>query len=69
MLISKLCETIVANLDSIVANELDKTTVFSCATSDKMYTLYFKFGFQVDGGLNKYDIVINKIVLQDKKIL
>jgi len=58
ILISKLCETLIANVENIVANEKDKTTTFSCTTIDKFYTFYFKFGYQISETLNKYDIVL-----------
>jgi len=59
-LVSKLCEATLLNLDDVVANEkLEKNDVdcFSIETPDGQFSFLFKFGYQIECGLNDYDIV------------
>ena len=57
-LLSKLCETIMLNIDDIMQdeNKLDKRC-FNISTSDKNYSFSFKFGYQISEKLNPHDIV------------
>ena len=61
VLLSKLCETIILNLDDIVKDETLRkyeSSCFSVLTADKNYMFLFKFGCQVNDELNKFDIVL-----------
>lgn len=57
-LLSKLCETIVLNIDDIMQGE-DKSnrSCFNISTADKNYSFFFKFGYQIQGSTNPYDII------------
>lgn len=69
-LLSKFCETIILNLDEILKNERqiqDEVACFSIQTKDKKFVMMFKFGYQIDKSLNKYDIVFFEY-LTDKQI-
>ena len=59
-LLSKLCETIIFNIKDILENEKESKDLidsFLLQTSDKAFTFMFKFGYQLNENLNKYDIV------------
>lgn len=60
-LLSKVCETILINLNEILVNEQQTENLLDCfmvETHDKEFTFIFKFGYQVGLNLNKYDIVL-----------
>ena len=60
LLISKLCETILLNLSTILENEKyvrDDIGCFSITTEDNQLSLSYKFGYQIGQGLNQLDIV------------
>lgn len=58
-LLSKLCETIMLNIDDIMQNEnkFDRSA-FNITTGDKNYSFYFKFGYQIGASLNPQDIIL-----------
>lgn len=59
-LLSKLSQAIILNIKDIILGEkeaVDTTKAFSVETADKLFKFVFKFGFQVGGGLNKYDVI------------
>lgn len=58
--LSKLAETIIFNADKLTNQEKlinNEINCFNIQTSDDEFPFLFKFGYQVDGGLNKNDIV------------
>ena len=60
ILLTKLCETIIDNLDDIICNEKtveDLKNCFFIQTADKRYTFLFKLGYQIKGSTNKHDII------------
>ena len=60
ILLTKLCETIIDNLDDIIYNEKtaqDLKNCFFIQTADKRYTFLFKLGYQIPGANNPYDII------------
>ncbi len=58
ILVSKLCETLITNLNKFSNFNLDKNLAcFSVTTSDDKYKFMFKLGFQVGEDLNKEDII------------
>lgn len=60
ILLTKLCEAIVNNLDDITYNEPNNSNDNSCfyiQTSDKKYSFGFKLGYQIDRYENKFDII------------
>ena len=59
-LISKLCETIIFNLKNIptsTSNDAQEISCYSVQTQDKNFRFMFKFGYQINNSLNKFDIV------------
>lgn len=60
ILLTKLCETIIDNLDDIIYNEKtaqDLKNCFFIQTADKRYTFLFKLGYQIPGANNPHDII------------
>ena len=58
ILVSKLCETLITNLNKFSNFNIDKNLAcFSVTTSDDKYKFMFKLGFQVGEDLNKEDII------------
>lgn len=59
ILLSKLCESIVFNIDKIDLNNLQNAALscFSLETLDGNFRFLFKLGYQINNQLNKYDIV------------
>ncbi len=60
ILLTELCQTIVANLDDLTYNEkqfTDHNTCFLLETADKKYTFAFKLGYQVSKDLKPFDII------------
>ncbi len=59
LLLTKLCETIIFNAKRIIedSKNLNDIDCFSIKTEDNKFAFMFKFGFQIDGNLNKLDVV------------
>lgn len=68
ILLTKLCETILLNLEEITEQEglLDKSC-FTMATADKQYTFSFLFGYQISNNFNKYDIILIDAICNNKQ--
>ena len=59
-ILSKFCQTIILNIKEITQNPIQNKNLIDCfliETSDKAFSFLFKFGYQVDESLNKYDII------------
>ena len=66
-LLNKVAETILLNINnSIFSVRNSEKSCFSATTHDNQYSFFFKFGYQIDGGLNKNDIVFFDCVLSKK---
>jgi len=69
-LLSKLCETILLNLQDITFNEnevLNDINSFLIKTSDNHFGFMFKFGYQLGLNLNKYDIVFFDYITKNQQ--
>jgi hypothetical protein len=66
--ISKIAENIVKNADMLLKDcgSDDKLGCFLAQTSDKLFSLMFKFGEQLGAGLNKKDIVFFDYISSSK---
>lgn len=59
-LVSKLGEAVLCSLEDIVFNEKqvkDDLMCFSVKTADGKYSMLFKFGYQMAGDFNDYDVI------------
>lgn len=65
-LLSKLCQSIILNADKIIKMSPQNNNLLDCfliETFDKSFSFLFKFGYQIDKTLKKYDIVFFDYVL------